>query len=143
MHATEAAEIIEAMASSYRDNPTQFHFSVSVKQVGTSVQVSGGGVGLQVSATGGGAGSRTVGFSSSASSGSIDASVVRQVADAEIQQQAATAIALFDALTTELRKSQPQKSAIQGALSRMAGAMLPPLVVATIKVLLAKIGIDA
>lgn len=142
MQVSEAADVIEAMAESYRRNPSQFHFAVTVNQVGTSVQANGGGIGMQVSVSGGAPGSKTVGFVSSAGSGSVDASVVRQAAGAEIQQQANAAIDLFNALAAELRSARPQKESVSGILSKMATAMLPPLVVAAVKVLLAKAGIE-
>lgn len=143
MQTTEAIEVIEAMTDSFKSLPNQFHFKVNVQQIGTLVQSSSGGVGMNISVTGGGAGSKTTGLSSTASTGSISAEIVKEAAIAEIDNQAAATIAMFEALVTELKTAKPQSSSIKSILAKLATGLAPPLMIAAIRTLLAKCGIEA
>ena len=65
METSEAAELIETIAKSISEEPSQFHFAVEI--TGTKATAVGGGVGLSVQAHGGGPGSTTIGYQSTLS----------------------------------------------------------------------------
>ena len=72
MELSEAAELVDGIAESIRNNPSQFHFEIQI--TGTNVTTIGGGIGLSVQARGGGPSSTTIGFQSNLSGADIEIS---------------------------------------------------------------------
>ena len=65
METHEAAELVETVAKSIAENPSQFHFEINI--AGTQAMAIGGGTGFFAQAVGGEPGSTTIGFQSSMS----------------------------------------------------------------------------
>ncbi len=127
MNATEAAEIVEAIASSMRNNPAQFHLSISV--IGQQV-TSYGGTGLSVSASGGGPGSSTIGQVVSTSGGQIQISQQRGIQ--AFEQQLNDLIASVNEIAQQLRQPTPDRSTIKRILDSFANTWVPGVVTSVI-----------
>lgn len=124
MEINEAAQLIEAIARSIEQNPSQFHFTVNI--TGTKVTSTGSGVGLSVQATGGGPGSQTIGFQSSVSGADIE--IVQKAADAEISQQMSALVENLDNLVSELRSPIPNKNRIDSILNFLKQTWVPNVI---------------
>lgn len=79
----QASQLIKDIAVSIKNDPTQFHFNVSI--TGMNVRAAGGSTGLIVSATGGGPGSNTTGLNVSLNQAQID--IARQGVSTALSEQ--------------------------------------------------------
>lgn len=129
----EAAELIEAIAKSLRTDPAQFHISVRV--VGQQV-TSYGGTGMSISVTGGAAGSRTVGNQVSMDGASVQ--IAHGQANVAVQEQIAALCAQLEQISAELRKPNPDRSALQAAYDALKGTWVPGVIIGVLGNLLSK-----
>jgi len=105
MTSEEAIELLNQVIKSLRDNPSQFHFEISV----TGFKASNtGGVGYQVSPVGGGPGSTTIGMMSSPSSGDI--SIAQKRATDETEKQINDLVSSLEEFTSAVRENDAPKA---------------------------------
>jgi hypothetical protein len=112
MELSEAAELIDGMAKSIREKPSQFHFEIEIS--GTKATAIGGGVGLSVQARGGGPGSTTIGYQSTLSGASIE--IAQKAANDAIRQEMSALVDVLGNLVAELRSASPDKKTHYGHL---------------------------
>ena len=133
MHTHEAAELIEAIASSLRTDPSQFH--VSIRVVGQQV-TSHGGTGMNINVTGGATGSRTVGNQVSLSGSSVQ--ITDGLASAAFQEQLFALCTQLEQMAAELRQPLPDKNALHAAFDSFKGTWMPGVVIGVLGNLLSK-----
>ena len=128
MKASEAAEVIDAISRSMRENPTQFHFTVNV--AGPSTPVYGGGIGASVPRVGGGIGTAVTGPNVLLSSADITIAQGRGTR-AFVQKLEELASALAD-LAQQLRSPQPDRPRIERLVASMTGTWVPGVVTSVV-----------
>ena len=133
MTPTEAAEVIEAMATALRANPQQFHINISV--IGQRV-TSYGGTGMVVNAVGGGPGSTTIGNQVTMGGAQVQLSPL-QGGQAMDQQFGALLQTLQD-LATQLRSPKPDRSLIQRTIDGLKDSWVPGVITSAIVALIGK-----
>jgi hypothetical protein len=136
MEIHEAAEIIEAVAGSVKENPSQFHFELNI--TGTRATAIGGGTGLSVQAIGGGPGSKTIGFQSSMSSSSGDIEIARKTANAAIRKEMLALAEALDNLAAELRLATPNKKRITQILDSLKESWVPNTITSVVANIISK-----
>lgn len=124
MEIYEAAELVEAIAKSIAENPSQFHFEINV--TGARVTAFGSGTGLSVQAIGGGPGSKTVGFQSSISGANVE--VAQKAANAAISQEMSALVKALNKLASELRSTTPSKKRINAILDTLKQSWVPNVI---------------
>ncbi|MBU2008738.1 MAG: hypothetical protein KJ624_02640 [Chloroflexi bacterium] len=134
MEIREAAELIEAIAKSLAENPSQFNFEIHV--IGTQAIARGGGTGLSVTAVGGGPGSITTGFVSSLSGANIE--IAQKAANAAIQQDMSALVKALDNLAAELRSTTPDKKRISAVLDSLKQSWIPNVITSVIANIITK-----
>lgn len=134
MKNSEAAEIIEAIARSLRNDPSQFHISIRV--VGQQV-TSYGGTGMSINVTGGGPGSQTIGNKVSMSGPSIQLDQAQ--ATQAFQEQVAALSSQLDLMATELRREQPNKPALKSTLDSLKNTWVPGIIIEVVGNLLSHV----
>ncbi len=137
MKASDAAEIIDAMARSIRENPSQFHFEINV--IGTQATAIGGGTGLSVQARGGGPGSTTIGYQSTISGANIE--IGQKAANAAIRQEMSALVQTLNNLASELRLASPDKKRINVILDSLKQSWIPNVIASVIGGIVAKIAL--
>jgi hypothetical protein len=132
MNTEEAAFLIRTIADSMRANPAQFSFNVSVRTVG-AIGIGGqGGPGIVGIAQGGG-----IGFQASASSPTTtQIQIAHQQASAEINAQAAAALAALDAIVKELQSQSLTAAKRDGFIAQLKSTWLPNVVVTLVAAIL-------
>lgn len=131
MNASEAAQIIESVAKSLREDPTQFYYNVNVTQIGTRITQTGPGTGLSVNVTSGGSGT-TIGYVSSVQGGNIDIEAVRQGFDKRIEEEVNRIAVTLDSIASTLKSPSPDKSLLSKLLGQLKNTVLVPALQATI-----------
>jgi hypothetical protein len=135
MEAYEAAELIEAIARSVRENPGQFHFDITV--TGTKATAIGGGTGLSVQAVGSEAGSTTIGFQSSVGPANIE--IAQRTANAAIQQEMSALVQTLNNLVSELRSKNPDKKRIDTILASLKQSWIPNVIASVVANIITKL----
>ena len=135
MEILEAAELIEAIAGSIRENPSQFHFEISV--IGTQATSIGGGTGLSVQARGSGPGSTTIGYQSTISGANIQ--IAHKAANDAIRQEMSALVQALNNLASELRSSSPDKKRISVILDSLKQSWIPNVVTSVVANIITKI----
>ena len=137
MKPKEAAQVIDAIVKSLRDNPTQFHVNVGITMAG-AVGIGGmGGPGIVGIAQGGG-----VGFSASASApGQVAIDIAQQQGIAQLDAEYGALLTTLEEIKAEVLKSNPSKMKANGLLKRLVGTWIPDVIVAVVaKVVATAIG---
>jgi hypothetical protein len=129
MTRTEAADLIETIIASLKDNPNQF--TLSIKVVGQQITASGGGTGLQVTAVGGGPGSTTIGNQVSMAGAQIQITP-QQHAHAAFDQQARALVETLQTIATQLRAPTPDQSVIQRAMGSLKNTWVPGVIIGVV-----------
>lgn len=129
----EAAELIEAIATSLRADPAQFQISVRV--VGQQI-TSYGGTGMSINVTGGAVGSRTVGNQVSVNGASVQ--IAHGQANAAVQEQIAALCGQLEQMAGELRKPSPDQGALRAAYDSLKGTWVPGVIIGVLGNLLSK-----
>ena len=127
MHASEAADVIDSIASAIRSNPAQFHLAINV--TGQRI-TSYGGTGLSVSVTGGGPGSMTIGQKVSVSGADIEIQQQRGVQAFE-QQLCALLVALAE-LSQHLRSANPDRPRVSRIVESLKGTWIPGVITSVV-----------
>jgi hypothetical protein len=137
MEISEAAELVEAIARSIKENPNQFHFEISI--TGTRATAFGGGTGLHVQVTGGEPGSTTVGFQSSI--GQTDIQIAQKAATAASQKAMSELIIALNNLASELRSKSPDKKRIHIILESLKQSWVPNVITSVVANVITKIAL--
>jgi hypothetical protein len=135
MKASEAAELIDMIARSIQENPSQFHFEINV--IGTQATAIGGGTGLSVQAHGGEPGSTTIGYQSTISGANIE--IARKAANGAIRQEMSALVQTLNNLASELRSSSPDKGRINKIWDSLKQSWIPNVITSVIGSIIAKI----
>jgi len=135
MEIHEAAEIIEAIARSVKENPNQFHFELNI--TGTRATAIGGGTGLSVQAIGGGPGSKTIGFQSTISSPDIE--IAQKTANTATQREMLALAEALNNLASELRLTTPNKKRITEILDSLKQSWVPNMITSIVANIITKI----
>lgn len=135
MEIHEAAEIIEAIARSVKENPSQFHFELNI--TGTRATAIGGGTGLSVQAIGGGPGSKTIGFQSTISSPDIE--IAQKTANTATQKEMLALAEALNNLASELRLTTPNKKRITEILDSLKQSWVPNTITSIVANIITKI----
>lgn len=125
MTSIEAAEVIEAMIASFRDNPAQF--TIEINMIGMQA-TNTGGIGFATTAIGGGPGSTTIGNQVTVGHNANIEFRAKQAFD----QQGNAMLQTLHAIATELRKPQPDRSAIQRLRDSMKNTWVPGVIVGVV-----------
>ena len=133
MNTQEAANIIETIISSLRDNPNQFQFTVNVSTTGFSATSHGGGIGAVGIAQGGG-----TGIHASASMDDAKIQIAQNKADDEINQAVGTLLESLSAIAQELRSKSPNKSKITSIYESLKGKWIPGVIISVIGCLISQ-----
>lgn len=133
MQNQEAAELIEAIVTSLRTDPAQFH--VSVRIIGQQI-ISHSGTGMSISVTGGAAGSRTVG--NQVSMDGVSVQISHGQANAAVQEQIATLCGQLEQMARELRKPNPDQGILKTTFDALQGTWVPGVIIGVIGNLLSK-----
>jgi len=128
MEIYEAADLVEAIARSIAENPSQFHFEINV--TGTRATSIGGGTALSVQATGGGPGSTTIGYQSSMSGANIE--IAQKTANAAIGQEMSALVDTLNNLVSELRSATPDKNRISTILDSLKQSWIPNVITSVV-----------
>ncbi len=136
MDAKEAAKLIESIAGSLREDPTQFYYDVKVTQIGTSITQQGPGTGLSVTVTGGGTGT-TIGHISSVHGGAVNVEAVRRDFDAKIKQEVEHIAAILDEIASSLKSSSPNHGRLNRLLGQLKNTVIVPALQAVVATLVA------
>jgi len=134
MELSEAAELIDGMAKSIREKPSQFHFEIEIS--GTKATAIGGGVGLSVQARGGGPGSTTIGYQSTLSGASIE--IAQKAANDAIRQEMSALVDVLGNLVAELRSASPNKKRITVILDSLKQSWIPNLITSVVANIITK-----
>lgn len=134
MELLEAAELIDGMAKSIREKPSQFHFEIEIS--GTKATAIGGGVGLSVQARGGGPGSTTIGYQSTLSGASIE--IAQKAANDAIRQEMSALVDVLGNLVAELRSASPDKKRITAILDSLKQSWIPNLITSVVANIITK-----
>jgi hypothetical protein len=135
MTPTEAADLIETIIASLKDNPNQF--TLSIKLVGQQITASNGGIGLKVTAVGGGPGSTTIGNQVSTTGAQIQISP--QQAHAAFDQQTHALVETLQTIATQLRAPTPDQSVIQRAMGSLKNTWVPGVIIGVVGNLVTKV----
>ncbi len=135
MEILEAAELIDAIGRSIRENPSQFHFEINV--IGTQATAIGGGTGLSVQARGGGPGSTTIGYQSSVSGANIE--VAQKAANGAIRQEMSALVQALYNLASELRSTSPDKNRINAILGDLKRSWIPNVITSVVANIITRI----
>ena len=128
MEILEAADLIDMIAKSIQDKPSQFHFEIKI--TGTKATAIGGGVGLSVQAHGGGPGSTTIGYQSTLSGASIE--IAQKTANEAIRQEMSALVQILGNLAVELRSASPDKKRISTVLDSLKQSWIPNLIASVV-----------
>ncbi len=137
MEILEAAELIDAIARSIRENPSQFHLEVNV--IGPQSTAVGGGVGLSVQARGGGPGSTTIGYQSTISGANIE--IAQKAANGAIRQEMSALVQALNNLTSELRSTSPDKKRINAILDSLKQSWVPNVITSVVANIITRIAL--
>ena len=124
MNANEAADIIDAMAASLRNQPQQFN--ISIKVTGQSI-VSHGGTGMSISVSGGGPGSTTTGNKVSISDAQVE--LAQQQGTQAMEEQVEALLASLAGLSKEFRSSKPNTTLIKQAIHSLRDTWVPGVII--------------
>jgi len=124
----EAADLIEAIAKSITENPSQFHFEINV--IGTQGTAIGGGTGIFVQTSGGGPGSQTTGFQSSMNGANIE--IAQKLADAAIGQEMSKLVDTLKNVVSELRSANPDKTRISAIVDSLKQSWIPNVITSVV-----------
>jgi hypothetical protein len=135
MKASEAAELIDAIARSIQENPSQFHFEINV--IGTQATAIGGGTGLSVQARGGGPGSTTIGYQSTISGANVE--IAQKAANGAIRQGMSALVQTLNNLASELHSASPDEGHINKIWASLKQSWIPNVITSVIGSIVAKI----
>ena len=135
----EAAQLIEVISKSIRDNPSQFQFEVNVSSIGTIAMGMDGGKGIDVKATGGGPGSTTIGYQSI--SGGPNVQIAQKAANEAVVQQMSALVQNLNNLASEFRSAKPDKGRIKRILDSLTERWVPNVIVAIVANIIAKLSV--
>jgi len=133
MNAKEAAEVIRCIADSIRDNPSQFHISISV--VGQQV-TSHGGTGLSIKVVGGGSGSSTVGQNVSVDGTQVQ--IAHQRGAQAVDQQFQALLGSLDAIASQLESQMPDKGVVSRIYHNLLNTWVPGVIASVVGTVLSK-----
>jgi hypothetical protein len=128
MESSAAAEIVESLIQSLKEEPGQF--SIELKVVGQSVSVTGGGIGQVITANGGATGSTTIGNKVVVDGSSVEIS--RGRANQAMTEQMQTLVGVLDKVAAQLRSGKPDKGIITSIMDSLGKTWVPPMVTAVI-----------
>lgn len=133
MKPNEAAQVIDSIVASLRDNPTQFHVNVGVT-VNGAVGVGGaGGHGIVGISQGGG-----IGFLASAAAPSqMTVNIAQQQGLSQLDAEFTARLATLEEIKAEILRSDPSKAKAEGLLKRLVGTWFPDVIVAVVAQLIA------
>ena len=135
MKAKEAAEVIDGIIQSLRDNPAQFNIAVNTSVAG-AVGVGGpGGPGIVGVAQGGGVG--FMGVASAPSQVQID--IAQGRAKEELTQEFERCLAVLEQIRDEILKKTPSKSRLEKLVDSLKEKWLPNVIAATVAQLIARV----
>lgn len=123
MNTQEAAQIIEAIANSIRENPSQFQFAVHVKIIGASGTAYGGGVGMMGIAQGGG-----TGINASASAGNMQIEIAQEKGENAMNQQIQALFNHLLEMAQELKRDSPDKSKLNKMYESLKSTWVPGVI---------------
>lgn len=128
MDSSTAAEIVESLIKSLKEEPGQF--SIELKVVGQSVSVTGSGIGQVITANGGASGSTTIGNKVVVDGSSVEIS--RGRANQAMTEQMQTLVGVLDKVAAQLRSGKPDKGIINSIMDSLGKTWVPPMVTAVI-----------
>jgi len=123
MNTQEAAQIIEAIANSIRENPSQFQFAVHVSIIGASGTAYGGGVGMMGVAQGGG-----TGIHASASTGNMQIEIAQERGESAMNQQIEALVSHLSVMAQELKSGSPDKSKLKKMFESLKDTWVPGVI---------------
>ena len=133
MKPKEAAQVIDAIVKSLRENPTQFPINVGISMAGAVGIGGAGGPGIVGIAQGGG-----VGFSASASAPSqVAINIAQQQGLAQLDAEYNALLSTLEEIKVELLKSDPSKMKADRLLNRLVGTWIPDVVINVVAQLIA------
>ena len=123
---------LDAAIQSLKEQPSQFHLSVTA--IGAMGVASGSGTGIRVEARGGQAGSQTTGLVASASSGDITIAQAR--ATERLKEEADKAIKLLSEIKVLAQAPKPDQPTLTSKLSELAKTYVAPVLTAVVTALI-------
>jgi hypothetical protein len=130
----EAADVIDAIASSLKANPAQFHINISV--IGQRV-TSYGGTGMVVNAVGGGPGSTTIG--NQVTMGGAQVEISQQQGLQAMDQQFSALLQSLHDIAAQLRSPKPDRTLIQRTIDSLKDSWVPGAITSAVVALIAKV----
>lgn len=119
----EVAQILEGMANSLRENPSQFQFTVHVTTIGASGTAYGGGVGMMGIAQGGG-----TGIHASASTGSTQVGIAQKRGESAMGQKIQALADQLSAMAQEMKNDSPDKSKMEKMYESLKATWVPGVI---------------
>ena len=127
MTTQEAAQIIETIINSLKENPRQFHISISMNIIGASGTAHGGGIGMQGIAHGGG-----IGIYASANVNDAKIKIANQKGAAAMDGQYQALIDHLSSMAQELRSDSPDKSKLTSMYESLKGTWVPSVITSVV-----------
>ena len=126
MHPHHAAQVVESIVESLKNNPNQFHFNVHVSATGMKA-VSHGGIGAIGIAQGGG-----TGIHATVSMNDADVNIAQQKADAAINEQCQSLLNALSELAQELRAEKPDQSKVKRIYESLKNTWVPDVITSVV-----------
>jgi hypothetical protein len=123
MTTQEAAEVIETIVKSLKENAAQFQIEVKVSITGASGTAHGGGIGMLGISHGGG-----IGISSSVNIDDAKISLANQKGTAVMNEQRQALINHLSAMAEELRSKSPERSKLVTMYELLKGTWVPGVI---------------
>jgi len=137
MEIKEAITILESLAQSLIDNPSQFHITVNV--TGQKI-TSHGGTGLSITATGGGISSTTIGQVVSSDGSQIEISQKR--GQQAMNDQFNALLQTLTQIIDQLKEPSPDKGVISRLFESLKNTWVPGVIISVVgSVLTSAIGL--
>jgi hypothetical protein len=124
---------IDQAIKSLKENPNQFHLSVTT--TGLNINQSGtGGTGMIVKATGGAPGSQVTGLNIAVDGGEIN--VARQAVNDALREESRKAIQILEELKLAIENQKPDANRVKAIIKDLNETYIPPIVTSLISKLI-------
>jgi hypothetical protein len=127
MHPHHAAQVIESIVESLKNNPNQFQFNVHVSATGMTATSQGGGVGAIGIAQGGGTGIRAT-----ASTNDAQIQIAQRKADVAINEEFQSLLNALSEIAHEMRAESPDQSKVKRIYESLKGKWIPGVITSVV-----------
>ena len=122
-----AAQVLDSIVDSLKQNPSQFHFNVNVSATGMSATSHGGGIGAIGIAQGGG-----TGIHASASMNDAQIHIAQSKADGAINEECQLLLDTLSEIAKEFRAKSPNKSKLKRMYESIKGTWVPGIITSVV-----------